>query len=292
MLGFLTFVFIVAAVIGVLGIRIVKQQDVGIVETFVKFSRTINPGLNWIVPVIQRVRSIVSLQIVEIKTQVEIKTTDNMFVDLPVSIMTSPDVNNVEKAFYKLRSPEEQIPTFVLDAVRSVASGMKLQDLFSDRQKIAEEVKGVVADKLRGYGYQIDGVLVNQPNVPAAVQTSFNRVIAAEREAEAATKEGAAAKIKAEALAEAEANSQRIRAKGMADARETLARGLSESVTLLEGKEVSPDKVVEILVELNRLDVIRDVGQRGNTMIFDVANKSVNMESALLKLLQKHDDKK
>lgn len=284
---FILIVLLGLFLIGIGGIRIIKQQDVAIVETFGKYSRTLDAGINWIIPVIQRVSHTVSIRIHEIRASVEVKTSDNMFVQLPVSIMIVPDSQNVANAYYKLQNPNEQVKTWVLNSVRSIASNMTLQDLFSDKEHIVTQVREVISIKLTGYGYNIEAVLVDQPTVSDEVQRSFNRVVAAKRETEAATQEGEAIKIRAIALAEAEAQSQRVRAKGMADAREILAKGLSDSVKILETNDINIDQVVNTLVELNRLDVMREVGNKGNMILMDMSSKGDPISSATLALLAK-----
>lgn len=272
-------------------IKVVKQQEVAIVEILGKYSRNLGPGLHFIIPIIEQIRSKVNMKIQEIGAEVEVKTKDNMFVHLPVLIQLSPNPENVEDAFYKLQNPEEQITSWILNSVRSIASNMALEELFSDKEHIVSEVKTVLVKKLNSFGYQIDGVLVDQPSLPEEIQRSFNRVIGAKREAEAATQEGEAIKIKAVAQATAEAESQRVRAKGMADARAILAKGLTESVGELEKNNINAEKAVETLVELNRLDVIREAGNKGNTILFDMNSNNENKEILGLLLKNKNETK-
>lgn len=284
----LLLILIVAFIAG-FSVKIVKQQDAAVVEWLGKYSRTLGPGLHFIIPVIESIRSRVSLRIQEIKAEVEVKTKDNMFVALPVSIMIVVDAESAANAYYKLeeKDPGNQIKTWVLNSVRSIASSMSLQELFSDREHIINQVKEVLSTKLKEYGYQIEDVLVDQPSVPDDVQHSFNRVVAAQREAEAATQEGQAVKVKAIALAEAEAESQRIRAKGMADARATLAEGLNNSVKTLSENHVDAAKVMEVIVDLNRLDVLREVGSKGNMIIVDLKGDKKDSEALLALLCKK-----
>ena len=272
-------------------IKVVKQQEVAIVEILGKYSRNLGPGLHFIIPIIEQIRSKVNMKIQEIGAEVEVKTKDNMFVHLPVLIQLSPNPENVEDAFYKLQNPEEQITSWILNSLRSIASNMVLEELFSDKEHIVSEVKTVLVKKLNSFGYQIDGVLVDQPSLPEEIQRSFNRVIGAKREAEAATQEGEAIKIKAVAQATAEAESQRVRAKGMADARAILAKGLTESVGELEKNNINAEKAVETLVELNRLDVIREAGNKGNTILFDMNSNNENKEILGLLLKNKNETK-
>jgi regulator of protease activity HflC (stomatin/prohibitin superfamily) len=250
------------------GIRIVKQQSVEVVETLGKFTRVIQPGLNWIFFPFQRVAGTVTMRIWSVKHVVEVKTRDNMFVALPVDIMIQAEEAQADKAFYKLQDPAEQIGSWVLNTVRSAAAAMTLDELFTNRTEIAQTVKAHVGTTLAEFGYRIENVLVDQPTVSDSVQKSFNRVIVAQREKEAAELEGDATKIRMVRQAEAEAEAQQRRAEGMAKSRETLARGLSESLAMFRG--IPADESLAMLMELNKIDAMRDVGKHGNLILMDI----------------------
>ncbi len=264
------FLLMVTGALVAAGIRIVKQQSVGIVETLGKYTRIVHPGLNWIFYPFQRVVGTVTMKIWSVKHVVEVKTRDNMFVALPVDIMIQAEEVQADKAFYKLQDPAEQIGSWVLNTVRSAAAAMTLDELFTNRSEIAQTVKGHVGVTLAEFGYRIENVLVDQPTVSESVQTSFNRVIVAQREKEAAELEGDATKIKMVRQAEAEAEAQQRRAEGMAKSRETLAKGLSESLAMFRG--IPADESLAMLMELNKIDAMRDVGKHGNLILMDIGS--------------------
>ena len=170
----------------------------------------------------------------------------------------------------------------MLNTVRSVAASMTLEDMFKDREKIVGEVRTVLTSKLSEFGYRLEGVLIDQPTVSLEVQSSFNRVVAATREKEAAQQEAEAAKIRTVKQAEAEAEAQRQRAKGLADSRKLLAEGLKES--LLEFEGIPPHEAIAVLLETNRIDALREIGKHNNLVILDLA-KSDATQQALMPLL-------
>ncbi|MEI7997361.1 MAG: SPFH domain-containing protein, partial [Methylococcaceae bacterium] len=258
---FMFMLFLVVVFYGASCIRIVQQQTVKVVETFGKYSRVLNPGLNFIFVPFQSIAGSVDLRITEVRSEVNIKTVDNVFVELPVNIQLRIDVNRVSEAFYKLAEPHKQISTWVLNTIRSISSNMTLEDMFQDRDQIVGQVTEQLAEKLAGYGYILEAVLIDQPTVTGAVQESFNRVVAAKRLAEAAEQEGKAEKIKLVAVAQAEAEAQRERARGLADARKTLAEGIAESVDKFEKLGVTSIEAINMLTEINRIDALREVGK-------------------------------
>ncbi|MCB6185184.1 SPFH domain-containing protein [Leeia sp. TBRC 13508] len=264
------------------GIRIVEQQTVSIVQTLGRYSRTLAPGLNWIFIPFQQIAGKLSLKIESVPATVEVKTLDNMFVALPVNLMIQVEPERAADAFYKLQEPHEQVRAWVLNTVRSVAASMTLEDMFKDREKIVGEVRHMLTTKLSEFGYLLEGVLIDQPTVSLEVQSSFNRVVAATREKEAAQQEAEAAMIRTVKQAEAEAEAQRQRAKGLADSRKLLAEGLKES--LLEFSGVPPHEAISILLETNRIDALREIGKHGNLVVLDL-QKTDEQTAALMPLL-------
>lgn len=251
-------------------IRIVPQQTNLIIETFGKYSGTLRPGFHLVFVPFQKIAGSVDLRIFQIKSEVNVKTIDNVFVDLPVSIQLKAESDKASEAFYKLTDPSKQVSTLVLNTIRSTSSGMTLEDMFKDRDQIVKQVSEALAEKLYGYGYSLEAVLIDQPTVTGAVKESFNRVVAAKRGAEAAKQEGEAEKIKLVAVAEAEAQAQRERAKGLADARKTLAEGIAESIETFKKNGISADEALTMLIDINRIDAIREVGKHGNTILVDM----------------------
>lgn len=253
---------------GVAGIRVVNQQTILVVETFGKFSRTLKPGINYIFFPIQSIAGAVSLKIESIKAQIEIKTSDNQFVHLPVDLMLVVNEDRAQDAFYKLHDAHDQIRSWVLNTVRSTAAGMTLKELYNDKDTIVVGVRNALEQTLREFGFRIENVLVDQPVVSEKVQESFNRVVSAEREKEAAEHEGEAVKIRMVKQAEAESAAQERRAEGVSAARKILAKGLQESIDEFHG--VDADMAIQVLLQTSRIDAIRDVGKKGNLVLMDL----------------------
>jgi regulator of protease activity HflC (stomatin/prohibitin superfamily) len=276
-------VLAVVVFFGLIGIRIVEQQTVVIVQFLGRYSCTLEAGLNWIFVPFQLSAGKLSLKIESVPASVEVKTSDNMFVTLPVNLMIQVEAQNAKDAFYKLQKPHEQVRAWVLNTVRSTAAAMTLEEMFNDREKVVGEVRQLLTHKLSEFGYRLDGVLIDQPTVSHEVQASFNRVVAATREKEAALQEGEAIKIRIVKQAEAEADAQRERAKGLADSRRILASGLQESLNGFA--KIPQNMALALLIETNRIDALREASKHGNLVLLDLA-KSDGAQQALLPLLQ------
>lgn len=256
--------------IGLGGLRIIDQQTLAIVETFGKFSRVLSPGLNWIFPGIQRIASSMDLRVSELSAQVEVKTRDNMFVAMPVAIMVRVIPERAADAYYQLANPQAQVTTWVLNNLRSSTATMTLMDLYEDRDKLAQEMQGTLAERMGSYGYEIVSVLIDQPSVSEEVQQAFNGVIASERKREAAVQEAEAKRILILGEARAEAESQKLRAEGLAQARSILASSLTEAIAQAKGSGISEQDIMYLLLETNRLDTVKYASEKGKLVLMDL----------------------
>lgn len=276
MLEFIILVMILCLVLVLaFGIKIVNQQHAAIVETLGQFSRVLQPGFNFIFFPFQQIAHVQELRINEVTCSVSVKTSDNQIVSLPVSIMLKVNPGAVEKAYYELKDPENQLSTWVLNAVRSAASDMTIAALYEDKDTIRNAVQTQLEQNLRAYGYILEDILIEQPTVSAEVERSFNRVIAATREAEAAKQEAEAIKIRTVAQAQAEAEAQKARAEGIAESRKIIARGMAESLDILQGANQA--QAMDILLATNKLDALREIGKHGNLMVVDLQNQGTNL---------------
>ncbi len=252
------------------GVRTVHQQTVAVVETFGKYSRTLNPGLNVIIPFVQQVVSVISLRVQEIKSEVEVKTQDNMFVKLPVALMIKVRPENAADSYYKLQSPETQLSTWVLNTLRGLSATRTLTELFEDRGQLVAGVQHALDDLLAAYGWEVVNVLVDQPSVSHDVQAAFNRVVSSRREREAAEQEAEAKRIRIIGEARAEAESQTLRAEGLAAARRILAIALTDAVVTAKNAGISEQDTLTLLLETNRLDTIKYAAEHGKLVLMDV----------------------
>ncbi|GGX89149.1 MULTISPECIES: SPFH domain-containing protein [Vogesella] len=262
--------FGLVTLIVIAGLRVIDQQTLAIVETFGKFARVLTPGLNWIIPGVQRIACLMDLRVQELSAQVEVKTRDNMFVTLPVAIMVRVIPERAADAFYQLASPQEQVKTWVLNTLRSSTAAMTLMNMYEDRDELAQQMQASLAERMGTYGYEIVSVLIDQPTVSEEVQHAFNSVIASERKREAAVQEAEAKRILIVGEARAEAESQQLRAEGLARARTVLAASLTEAIAQAKGSGISENDIMYLLLETNRLDTVKYASEKGKLVLMDL----------------------
>jgi regulator of protease activity HflC (stomatin/prohibitin superfamily) len=270
------FFWIPVLVIGVLVILgtffVVKQQTAVILERFGRFQSIRHSGLQLKIPLVDRIAGRVSLKIQQLDVIVETKTLDDVFVKLKISVQYVVIREKVYEAFYKLEYPHEQITSYVFDVVRAEVPKMKLDDVFVKKDDIAIAVKSELQDAMLDYGYDIIKTLVTDIDPDAQVKAAMNRINAAEREKIAAQFEGDAARILMVEKAKAEAESKRLQGQGIADQRREIARGLEESVEVLNKVGINSQEASALIVVTQHYDTLQAIGEETNTNLILLPN--------------------
>ena len=251
---------------------IVKQQSAAVVERFGKFVSVRQSGLQLKLPIIDSVAGRLSLRIQQLDVVVETKTKDDVFVKLKVSVQFKVIKEKVYDAFYKLDNPGDQITSFIFDVVRAEVPKLILDDVFLKKDDIAIAVKSELQDAMTEYGFQIIKTLVTDIDPDAQVKESMNRINASEREKVAAQFEGEAQKILIVEKAKAEAESKRLQGQGIADQRREIARGLEDSVNVLNGVNINSQEASALIVVTQHYDTLQSVGAEANSNLILMPN--------------------
>ncbi len=251
---------------------IVKQQSAAVVERFGKFVGVRQSGLQIKIPIIDSVAGRLSLRIQQLDVVVETKTKDDVFVKLKVSVQFKVIKEKVYDAFYKLDNPGDQITSFIFDVVRAEVPKLILDDVFLKKDDIAIAVKSELQDAMTEYGFQIIKTLVTDIDPDAQVKESMNRINASEREKVAAQFEGEAQKILIVEKAKAEAESKRLQGQGIADQRREIARGLEDSVKVLNGVDINSQEASALIVVTQHYDTLQSVGAESNSNLILLPN--------------------
>ncbi len=251
---------------------IVKQQTAVVIERFGRFRNIRNSGLQIKVPLVDRIAGRLSLKIQQLDVIIETKTLDDVFVKLKVSVQFVVIKSKVYEAFYKLEYPHDQITSYVFDVVRAEVPKMKLDDVFVKKDDIAIAVKAELQDAMLEYGYDIIKTLVTDIDPDSQVKEAMNRINASEREKIAAQFEGDAARILIVEKAKAEAESKRLQGQGIADQRREIARGLEESVEVLNKVGINSQEASALIVVTQHYDTLQSIGEETNTNLILLPN--------------------
>jgi len=241
---------------------VVKEQSAFIIERFGKFIKIAHPGLNVIIPFIDKKAASVNLRVQQLDVTIETKTLDDVFVNLQVSVQYSVRKGMVKEAYYSLENPKNQIASYIFDDVRAEVPKLELDDVFAKKDDIAVAVRANIANSMDEYGYSIIKALITDIDPDAKVKESMNRINAAKREKEAALEEAEANKIRIVKKAEAEAESKRLSGEGIAQQRLEIVRGFKESVEDFKKslKQVTHEEIMQFVLMTQYFDTIKDIG--------------------------------
>src|SRR5277367_2541011 len=249
----------------------VETAQVAIVQRLGKFARVAGPGLNWKTPYLETVVRRMSLKVQQFDVQVETKTQDNVFVQIPVSIQYKVMPEAVEAAFYKLTDPVKQIESMVYNVVLGHVPKMKLDDTFLNQADIANDLRDNLDGSMREYGYSIVKVLISDIVPDQKVKAAMNDINAAQREREATVSRAETNKLLLVKQAEAEAESKRLQGEGIANQRKAIISGLKDSIEDF-AKAVAgstPQDVMQLVLMTQYFDTLKEIAanDHSNTIL-------------------------
>ena len=254
------------------GIFIVKQQHTAVIERFGKFHSIRNSGFQLRIPIIDQIAGKLSLRIQQLDVLVETKTKDDVFVKMKVSVQYMVLQQKVYEAFYMLNNPQGQITAYVFDVVRAEVPKLKLDDVFEKKDDIAIAIKRELEEAMNDYGYGIIKALVTDIDPDEQVKDAMNKINAAERQKVAAEYEGEAERIRIVAKATAEAESKRLQGQGIADQRREIAKGLEESVEVLNKVGINSQEASALIVITQHYDTLQAVSEHTQSNLILLPN--------------------
>ena len=259
-------VIVIAVIVLILSIVIVPQQTMVIIERLGKYNRILGPGLNFKIPIVERVAGKESVRIRQLDVPVETKTQDNVFVNLGVSIQFLAISEKIFDAFYKLTDVNQQITSYVYDVVRAEVPKKKLDELFESKDEIAQTIKTDLSGSMDDFGYSIVNSLITDIDPAPNVKEAMNQINATARLRVAAQNEAEADKIRQVKNAEADAEAKKLQGEGVAQQRAAIIEGFKSSMDDLKkvtGSDVKTQDVMNMVMMVQYFDALRDIGTTG-----------------------------
>lgn len=231
-IGLLVVLAIFVIVVIVRSIRIVPQAYAGVVERLGKYHKTLQPGLNLLVPFIDRMRPLVDMreQVVSFPPQPVI-TEDNLVVSIDTVVYFQ--VTDARAATYEIANYLAGVEQLTVTTLRNVVGGLNLEEALTSRDNINGQLRVVLDEATGKWGIRVNRVELKAIDPPASIQDSMEKQMRAERDRRAAilTAEGtkqsqileAEGRRQAEILkAEGDAKAQVLRAQAEAEAIQTV----------------------------------------------------------------------
>ncbi len=239
------------------GIRVVPQSEKFVVERFGRLRSVLSPGLNLIVPFLDRVAHRISILERQLPTsKQDAITSDNVLVSVDTSVFYR--ITEPEKTVYRIRDVDAAITTTVAGIVRSEIGRMELDQVQSNRASLIMAIKGQLADQVDDWGIEVTRAEILDVNLDEATRSAMLQQLNAERarRAQVTEAEGRKRAVELQADADLYAAEQRSKARRVEADAEAYATGVVAGAITANGMEAAQYQValkqVEALVALGQ----------------------------------------
>ncbi len=276
-MAFLLILLVIILVIAAMSIKIVKQAEVYIIERLGKFYKIADAGLTIIVPFFDHVRSVVSLkqQTMDVPPQGVI-TKDN--VTITIDTVVFYQITDPAKAVYEIQSLKKGIEYLAITTIRDIIGKMDLDETFSSRDGINNQLRLVLDEATDRWGCKIDRVEIKDITPPADIRDAMEKEMNAERNKRALILEAEAQRQSSITIAEGKKQAAILEAEADKEARIRRAAGEAQAI-----KEVADARAKEIqmvydamkkadpndkLVQLKSLEALEEVAKGEANKVF------------------------
>jgi regulator of protease activity HflC (stomatin/prohibitin superfamily) len=249
-------VFVILVLVTIsLGVRIVPQGTKHVVQRLGKYHKTLGPGLNIILPYIDRVAYKVTTKdiVLDIPSQ-DVITRDNAVII--ANAVAYINIISPEKSVYGVEDYRIAIQTLVQTSLRSIIGEMALDDALSSRDQIKAKLKESISDDIADWGITLKTVEIQDINPSETMQKAMEEQAAAERQRRATV-----------TTAEGEKSAAILQADGRLEASK---RDAQAQVVLAEASQRAIQKVTEAIKE-NQLPVMYLLGEKYIDAVRDIS---------------------
>jgi regulator of protease activity HflC (stomatin/prohibitin superfamily) len=213
------------------GARVVRPTSRGLVERFGRYKRLAMPGLNWIIPGVDRMIIVNVTEVMVNAEPQEIITSDklNARVDAQVYFKVKSDEESVKNSQYSVYDYQYQMVNLARTTLRNIIGTLTLKSANSERGKINNELQKTMRDETNHWGIEIVRTELKEIDPPKDVQETMNRVVKAENEKVAAVDFATATETMADGARRAEIK----RAEGVKQAKILAAEGEAQAIQLV-----------------------------------------------------------
>lgn len=314
----LVIALVIAAMVIILvikGLMIVQQSEAVVIERLGSYHKTLEPGINWIIPFVDQPRSIKmrryqvinneQVAVVVEETRIDRRET---VLDFPgQSVITGDNVSvmvngalyfqviDPERAVYQAENLVQAIEILAKTSLRSEVGKMELDKLFESRQEINDKLQIVMDDAGNKWGVKVTRVEIQDIDIPRDVEDAMRKQMTAERERRAMVLQASGEREAAIARAQGEKESAILVAEGDKTASILRAEGEREAINQImaaaDGR-IDPELVIGYLMCLEYLNTLPNIAKEGDRVFLPFESSSVlGAVGSLQQLLQQTQGK-
>lgn len=295
----LVLVFVVLILVFVVkGLMIVQQSEAVVIERLGSYNKTLTPGVNWVIPFIdkprsikvRRYRAIGGKNVAVVSEELRIDRRETV-LDFPgQSVVTADNVSvmvngalyfqviDPERAVYQTENLIQAIEILAKTSLRSEMGKMELDKLFESRQEINDKLQVVMDEAGNKWGVKVTRVEIQDIVIPAEVEDAMRKQMAAERERRALVLRASGEREAAIAKAEGEKRSSILVAEGNKESAILMAEGQRQAIdeVLSAGNaQLDPQLMVGYLLGLEYLKTLPEIGKKGDRIFLPFEASSV-----------------
>ena len=275
--------FIAVVLIGAaLGLKIVTQSEIMVVERLGKFRRILSPGLNLIFPLIDKPRPILwRTRVTNLKGKDVVREQDSSTVDLREQVFDFPkqsvitadnvvieingllyyQITDPRRAVYEVKNLPNAIEKLAQTTLRNIIGELALDATLSSRDEINGKMRTVLDDATDKWGVKVNRVEIQDIDPPTTVREAMEMQMRAERERRATILEAEGVKQSKILRAEGERGALIAEAEGARQSRILKAQGEAESIAVvaaaLEREQMNP---ADYLIAMKYLATLSEIG--------------------------------
>jgi regulator of protease activity HflC (stomatin/prohibitin superfamily) len=210
-------------------VRVIPQARAAVVERWGGYSRTLQPGLNIVFPLVDRVRPLIDLreQVVTFPPQPVI-TEDNVSVGIDTVLYFT--ITNAKDASYEVANPLQAIEQLTVTSLRNIVGDLTLEETLTSRDRVNDRLRAVLDERTGKWGIRINGVEIKSIDPPSSIQEAMEKQMRAERDRRAAILNAEGVKQSQILTAEGEKQSAVLRAEGAKEAAILRAEGEAQAI--------------------------------------------------------------
>ncbi len=251
-------------------IRIVQQNTVYVIEFLGRFNRIMTAGLNFKIPLLERVAEKVTLRQQNFALKNIYPSKDKVIVDIATNLIYSVEatVEGVKKYTYSLQNRQQSIGAIIENSLRTYVAKETHEGILEKKEELAAHIRADLERQFSEWGMLISSFQITEVSFPPTITQAMSEVVASQQLMKAAANKGEAIKIQAVKEAEAEKERKRLQGEGIALEREAIATGLRQSVEIIKQATGQGNVEIMAILTLNQyLDTMKSIGVTPNTKV-------------------------